>query len=125
MLVIRKSQLDALGAVMLSSFESKMVSHLKKVYPDWAQALPPAELLGFVRHGMSRAKRHGFLTELEVARYLHVMHDLGKTFDESPEYPWAQPLLAADMPPAEKMDRLRDAVDYRIEARRIGDARRR
>lgn len=131
MLVIRNAQLAALSAAVLSTFERKMVAHLRRVYPEWARS-PEPELVTFVRHGLTQASRYGFTAELEVARYLHVMHDLGPGFDESPEHRWAKPLLTSDLPAPTKMDRLRDAAQYQLEAneidgkidRRIGDARR-
>jgi len=123
MLVIRKEQMDTLAAARLSSFEAKMIDHLQKVYPEWSRALGPEKLGEFVRHGINRANLHGFKVELDVARYLHVMHDLGERFDESPDYPWATELLAKQLPASEKMDQLRDAVEYQMEARRIARGR--
>lgn len=123
MLVIRKEQMDTLAAARHSSFEAKMIDHLKKVYPEWSQALGPEKLGDFVRYGISRASVHGFQVELDVARYLHAMHDLGETFDESPDHPWAADLLTKEMPASEKMDQLRDAVEYQMEARRISRGR--
>jgi len=123
MLVIRKEQMDTLAAARLLSFEAKMIDHLQKVYPEWSRALGPEKLSEFVRHGINRARLHGFEVELDVARYLHVMHDLGEKFDESPDYPWAAQLLTKKIPASEKMDQLRDAVEYRMEARRIARGR--
>jgi hypothetical protein len=127
MLVVRTGQLSALSQARLAEFEAKMCEHLRRVYPSWplADVTDPAQrdaLRNFVRHGMARAERYGFRVELEIARYLHVMHDLGERFDESPEYPWAPILLAQNVSAAEKMNRLRDARDYQLEARRISHA---
>jgi hypothetical protein len=124
MLVIRAGQLSALSQARLASFESKMCEHLRSVYPNWslASATDPAAcaaLRNFVRHGRARAEQYGFGVELDIARYLHVMHDLGQRFDESPEYPWAPSLLTQNISETEKMNRLRDARDYQLEARRI------
>jgi hypothetical protein len=119
MLVIRREQFDALAAVKLANFETRMIQHLRNVFPEWSLALGPEKLHDFVRHGIARASVHGFRTELDVARYLHVMQSLGETFDESTEFPWAAELLTKEIPAAAKMDRLRDAVEYQLEARRI------
>jgi hypothetical protein len=101
-------------------FEDKMIAHMRRVYPDWTRQLLPEDQLAFVRHGVDRARSYGFETELEIARYLHVMHDLGRAFDESPQHPWAASLLRdAQLTPAEKMDRLRDAAYYQVEARKL------
>jgi hypothetical protein len=119
MLVIRKQQLDAIATADVARFEIKMVKHLQKVFPEWSEALGPEKLADFVRHGINRAHSYGFRVELDLARYLHVIQALGRDFDESPDYPWARGLLTADRPASEKMDHLRDAVEYHNEARRI------
>jgi hypothetical protein len=121
MLVIRKLQMEALSEARRVQFEARMVTHHEQHFPAWSLAQGPAALTAFVRHGMSRAWLHGIRTELDTARYLHVMQVLGTRFDESPEYPWAAEMLGRDLPATEKMDCLRDAVDCQIEARRIRD----
>lgn len=108
---------------MLSEFESRMVTHLQTYFPEWSQALGEHGPIDFVRHGIARARQYGFEVELDLARYLHVMQALGRDFHLSPEYPWAQDLLMSQVPAAEKMARLRDAVDYQMEIRRICDAK--
>ena len=122
MLLIRQEQFDAFAAADLARFEAKMIEHLQRVFPDWTMAQGREKLADFVRHGIRRANRYGFRVELDVARYLHVMQTLGRDFDESPEYPWAGNLLKSDTNAAHKMDRLRDAADFSIEARRITHA---
>src|SRR5262245_1115349 len=112
MLDIRPEQIDALAAVKLSNFKARMAAHFKKHDPEWCAAQGAQGLVSFIGHGIGRAKAHGFLAEVEVARYLHVMRRLGKDFDESPSFPWAKKLLASKLPGPEKMDCLRDAVDY-------------
>jgi len=123
MVTIRREQLDAFAVSALSSFEARMIDHLESIFPDWSAARGPSNLRAFVRHGISRARAHGFEVELDVARYLHVMQELGERFDESPDHPWAAELLARTIPSQEKMDCLRDACEYQLEARRIGHGR--
>jgi len=123
MLVIRKEQVRSLSSARMKKFAASMVSHHRKVFPEWSEKLGADGLEEFVWHGIERAGRHGFESELDVARYLHVMQALGKQFDESPEYPWAVALLSQDLPVQDKMDRLRDAAHYEIEGRRIRSAR--
>jgi len=96
-----------------------MLEHLRRVYPEWAQLHADEALQAFVQRGVQRAMGYGFRVELDIARYLHVMHDLGEDFDRSPEHPWAPALLTSDLPSDRKMDRLRDAAEYQVEARRI------
>jgi hypothetical protein len=116
---IREVQLQLLSNAKRRDFAIRMVDHLRRVFPEWAGPLTSETLLAFVEHGVARASRYGFQVELDVARYLHVMHALGQDFDQSPEHPWAPGLLTCDLPPDRKMNRLRDAAEYQREARRI------
>jgi hypothetical protein len=119
MLVIREEQLQMLSEARRREFELRMVEHLRRVYPEWTQPQSTDRLRAFVQHGMQSANRYGFKVELDIARYLHVMHSLGEDFDRSPEHAWAHALLTSELPPSRKMDRLRDATEYQMEARRI------
>jgi hypothetical protein len=124
MLIVRTAQMAAFSTASEERFVSKMVKHHLEYFPEWSRSLRADALDAFIRHGMKRANLHGFETELEIARYLHVMQALGPNFDESGEYAWAEELLNRRMPPQMKMDRLRDAAGYELEARRIRDANR-
>ncbi len=123
MLVIRDEQLQMLSEARRTAFALRMVEHLRRVFSEWAERQTSETLLAFVQHGMARASSYGFEVELDVARYLHVMHDLGESFDRSPDYPWAPVLLTSSLPPGRKMDRLRDAAEYQMEAGRIARGR--
>ena len=124
MLTLRTDQIAVFSTAARERFVNKMVKHHGDFFPEWSRNLGPDALDAFIRHGIQRANLHGFETELEIARYLHVMQALGPNFDESGEYPWAEKLLKARLPPQAKMNRLRDATDYEMEARRIRNANR-
>ena len=100
-----------------------MVEHLRRVFPEWAERHTFETLHAFVQQGMASARRYGFEVELDVTRYLHIMRYLGENFDQSPEHPWATALLSGALPPGRKMDRLRDATEYQLEAGRIARGR--
>lgn len=123
MLVIREAQLQMLSEARYDAFAARMVEHLRRVFPEWAEGHTSETLHAFVRQGMARARRYGFEVELDLARYLHVMRYLGESFDQSPEHAWAPALLTSALPPSRKMDRLRDATEYQLEARRIAHGR--
>jgi hypothetical protein len=119
-MLIRKEQFEALAAARRSNFENRMVAHLTEAFPEWSHTLGSQKLAAFVHHGVSRALQYGIRTELHVARYLHVMQAMGADFDTSAEFPWARALLLrSDLNAAEKIDRLRDAAEYHLEAERI------
>lgn len=124
MLALRKEQVNALSTASLNAFVKKMVSHHIKLFLEWSKSLGEGGVEKFVHHGIARAKQYGFESELEIARYLHVMQALGGRFDESSEYPWAAGLLKQTLSAQEKMNRLRDAAHYELEARRIRASRR-
>lgn len=123
MLIVRQEQIEVLAASKRSRFKAKMIAHFQKADPSWSAGMGVDSLERFVEHGIRQSKRYGLGSEKAVARYLQVMKQLGQDFDQSPEYPWAQSLLTSKIPVPEKMDRLRDAVDYHFEARRIRNAR--
>jgi hypothetical protein len=122
MLVIRKEQMKVFSAAGIERFVNRMVQHHQEFFPEWSRNLGTNELEAFVRYGIERAQLYGFQVELDLARYLHVMQALGKRFDESPDYPWAANLLSQKLPAQDKMDRLLDAAQYEMEARRIQGA---
>jgi hypothetical protein len=123
MLKIRRVQMDALASEMVITFEERAAEYLREAHPEWCEETGAAGLAAFVRHGTARAPVHGFSVEGDVIRYLLAMQALGERFDEAPEHPWARTLLAARMPPGEKINRLLDAVTYQQEARRIRNGR--
>lgn len=124
MFILRSAQIAAFSAAGTERFVIKMVKHHREYFPEWSRGLGADALDAFIRHGMERANLHGFETELEIARYLHVMQALGRNFDESGEYAWAEELLNRRMAPQAKMNHLRDAAGYELEARRIRNANR-
>ena len=75
MLVIRDEQLQILSEARRTEFANRMVEHLRRVFSEWAAHYTAERLLAFVEHGVARARNYGFEVELDLARYLHVMHD--------------------------------------------------
>jgi hypothetical protein len=122
MLTIRADQMAVFRSASMERFVDAMADHLERCFAEWTEPLGRQAVKDFVRHGIERAKAYGFETELEVARYLHAMQALGKEFDQSSEFPWAAKLLRKKIPASVKMNRLRDAVDYQKEARRMTHA---
>ncbi|MFN0101011.1 MAG: hypothetical protein ACKV2U_02855 [Bryobacteraceae bacterium] len=123
MLTIRKAQMDAMASEMAVGFEERMAAYLQGAFSAWCAGMGRAKLREFVRHGMRRAEEYGFQVELDAARYLLAMRELGMEFDESAEHGWAKVLLTKRMAAGAKMERLEDGVVYQREARRIRDGR--
>jgi len=121
--VVRRRQVEALSRARREAFETRMVEHLQAEFPAWASAIDTVQRRAFVRHGIARAEGYGFKTELALARYLHVMAELGERFDEASEHAWATSLLRSPLAPDIKMRRLQDAATYQLEAWRIARGR--
>ena len=114
--------MDALAEEMAAGFSERMAEYLRTAFPEWSAGMGVRELRSFVKHGVARATEYGFGTELDAARYILAMRELGMRFDEDPAMPWAGDLLRRPMPPGERAGRLEDAVWYEREARRIRNA---
>ncbi|WNG34920.1 hypothetical protein F0U61_15630 [Archangium violaceum] len=93
MLIIRKSQLDALGEVARRSFEDKMLDHLAGFSPSLVKAAGEAQLRKSIHLGVTRAGRYGLTHQGPVRLYLELMLLFGAHFDTDPQYPWAAQLL--------------------------------
>lgn len=94
MLVIRKTQMEALKKAADVSFEEKILIHLNQFFPDAFAAMESSGALQMIRHGIRSAKHHGFKSERNVCKYIDVMVVFGPHFDQSPKFPWAAKILS-------------------------------
>jgi hypothetical protein len=109
MLRIRPKQIAALGGVMRTRFEERMVAHLRTLFPQLTQRRAHAEILSFVRIGVARAAVYGVVVERDVQRYIEYMIMYGPRFDEDARYrPLAEVLNRADLSGTSKMNRIDD-----------------
>lgn len=103
MLVIRQSQMHALGKARRELFVRRACDHLRASFPECA-AMPADELQAFVDHGMARAAAYGIEVERDVCKFLNLMAVFGRDFDV--ELPWAKETLRSDAGPRLRLNRL-------------------
>lgn len=92
-MIIRKDQTDGFRQQMAKSFEDRMVAHLRAAFPQETQHLDEAALRADIRNGVTRAAQYNIETERDVARFIDLMFLVRRDFDQSPETPWARPIL--------------------------------
>lgn len=86
MLVIRREQLTALTAEPRRRFETSLMQHARRYFP---QECARADVPAFVRLAIERSRYHGYEAQVETAYYLNLMAMLGSDFDADPQIPWA------------------------------------
>jgi len=116
MLTVRKQQADALAQVRGASFEDRMVAHLNRCVPEVTEPIGEPGTREVIRYGVTRARAHGFITELQLCRYIDLMCFFGVDFDSDLE--WARNVLAQAEPrePEARMRRLQAAARSELKA---------
>lgn len=89
MLVIRRSQLNALGNVPLREYETQLVHHFARFYPRECRLAGSLQVQKLVSMGIQRALGHGYVAQREASLYINLMIILGCDFDLDPQIPWA------------------------------------
>lgn len=107
MLTIRQKQLKALETQMLRDFESRMLAHLRRRYPERTKDQTDGELRAFIRKVASQAEKYYIKSEKDVRRYLECSITFGLGFDRDPKTRWAgQILRKKSLTGSEKMDQI-------------------
>jgi hypothetical protein len=115
MLIIRKSQMDALDAEMLSSFQDRMIAHLRALFPARTAGWGATSGRGFVLGATAKARTHHVIAERAVARFIDLMAELGDDFETRADMAWATEILASpDRGGTEKMDAIYQELGTRI-----------
>ena len=93
MLTIRKEQIAALSAAEVRKFIDRVVTHVRKFFPDQVEALGEEKTRENIRYGITRAAAYGISAEREVCRYIDVMFALRRDFDNDPTFGFASEIL--------------------------------
>ena len=93
MLTIRKEQLAVFGPLGKKAFEDRMITHLKKVFPEQSESLGEPKLRKIIQYGTQRAASYKIISERDVCKYIDLMILYGADFDKDPKLPWAQSIL--------------------------------
>lgn len=116
MLVVRASQLEALGAVTAARFAEQLRDVVLRTHPrECRQAGGADAMLAWVRLGMKAAASAGYPTRHQVGRWLSSMLILGVDFATDAQLPWVRGYLnpAIDPDPTSRLDRLFEGIlDY-------------
>lgn len=94
MLVIRKEQIDVMGAGMMKAFENEMVEHLAAFSPPLYAVIKEPQMREVVRFGFKQADKYGLTLRGPIRLYLEMMLLFGGYFDTDPQYPWARDILS-------------------------------
>ena len=107
MFKLRKEHLAAFEAQVISLFASRVVAHVKAVWPPECAELGDAAVTEIVRGAIQRGAALGLSTELDIVRFVDLAFILAKDFDTNPLAAWTRPILAdKTAPPATRLDKL-------------------
>ncbi len=96
MLIIRKTQLEALSRSMVRQFERRMAQRLKAAFPEESRRMGDAALLGFVQSCIKAGASYKILLEENLEKYIDLAMEAGPDFGRKPEYAWAVTILRRD-----------------------------
>lgn len=107
-MLIRSEQMTALSNAATDSFESDVLSHLKRCFPAECTALGEETVRNTIRYGIERSRTYGITAAREVCMYVDLMIVFGRDFDCDPRLPWAASILNSKRwkDPAAKLDQL-------------------
>ncbi len=106
-MILRQDQLRALGARRQQNFEDRLLTHVRKYFPEQTRDLEDPSLRGLLRQGLERAKGHGFRTEQDLCKYVNLIFVFGLDFDAATDSPWARRILDnREIGPTLKINRL-------------------
>jgi hypothetical protein len=107
MLKLRKEHLDAFEAQVVSLFATRVVAHVKAVWPAESGELGDPAVTDIVRTAIQRAASLGLLSELDVVRFVDLSFILATNFETNPLAGWTRSILAdRSLGPVAKLDRL-------------------
>jgi hypothetical protein len=98
---------------MKDSFEDRMETHLRQLYPEQIDNLSKGQLQGLIEDGIQCAEGYGMSLEEDIARFLELYVVLGHRFDEEPEYTWAKAILGdTQHPAANRLDLIFERIQF-------------
>ena len=107
MLKLRKEHLDAFEAQVIRMFTSRVITHVKAVWPAECGELGDDDVAGTVRSAIQRAAKLGLSNQLDVVRFVDLAFILCTDFDANPLAAWTRPILTdRTLAPSAKLDRL-------------------
>ena len=124
MLILREEHLAAFEASAISLFASRVIAHVKAVWPAECGELGGPAVADLVRNGIQRAAALGLSSEHDLVRFVDLSFILAKDFDTHPLAGWTRPILSdRRLSPVARLDRLYQRMEEEfalIERRRGG-----
>ncbi len=93
MLIVRTTQMRAIEASLVRSFEDRTYAHLQKYFPQHCLLLGEKQMRKLIHQGWQKAKGYDLTAESCVCSYIEFMCRLGSGFDKDPLLPWAAAIL--------------------------------
>jgi hypothetical protein len=109
-LLIRPEQMQRIEAVMLNSFEGRVLEHIRQYFPTHWRVIGPQQMQQVVSSGLKRARDGGYPAERDGYMFVTLMLFFGSHFADDPQYPWLAATLNSNAP-AESSVRLENAFD--------------
>ena len=124
MFKLRKEHLAAFEVQVVNLFTSRVVAHVKAVWPAECAEIGDAAVVEIVRGALQRAAALGLSTELDIVRFVDLAFILAKDFDTNPLAAWTRPILAdKTTPPTARLDKVYQRMEEEfalIEKRKAG-----
>lgn len=112
MLSFGRQQFLAMNQGPQQQFVTELAARLTLFWPEEAEGFGPARTLEVTQLAVQRAMALGFVSELDVARFAHLVFALHSLHFIDQD--WARPYLQGPLPPRVRMNRLFDAAIARL-----------
>jgi transaldolase len=107
MFKLRKEHLAAFEAQVVSLFASRVIAHVKAVWPAECGELGEPTVVEMVRGAIQRGAALGLSSEFDIVRFVDLAFILAKDFDANPLAAWTRPILAdKTTAPTARLDKL-------------------
>jgi hypothetical protein len=124
MLKLRKEHLDGFEAQVIGLFETRVIAHVKAVWPPECAELGDPAVAEIVKTAIKRAAALGLSFEFDIVRFVDLAFILAKDFETNPLIGWARTIISdRSLAPAAKVDRLYQRMEVEfdlIEKRKAG-----
>jgi hypothetical protein len=106
MLVIRKTQMEALDAAAEETFLDRLVQRAITLFPHEAPFDDRRSVKTRVTVAYRRAKKYGLRAKTDVAWWVDLDFSLGPDFERAPGMEWALKIMEADLTGPTKVYRM-------------------
>lgn len=104
MLIIKKSNLDALKRRSMESYVERMCQHISTLYPEFFYQQKKADVCDFIEETILKASQYGLSEEYAVTRFLDYRLLLGFEFELLKDNKWILDILTSkDYPELDKI----------------------